>query len=75
MTGPFYVQVGAFASRENADNLIHILSQSGKSGRLIFGSNSMWNVQVGPWPDSFGAQQQLELFRALYPGAFVVGDN
>ena len=75
MTGPFYVQVGAFANRENADSLIRVLSQSGKSGRLIFGSNSMWNVQVGPWPDSFGAQQQLELFRALYPGAFVVGDN
>lgn len=75
MTGPFYVQVGAFANRENADSLIRVLSQNGKSGRLIFGSNSMWNVQVGPWPDSFGAQRQLEMFRVLYPGAFVVGDN
>lgn len=35
----------------------------------------MWNVQVGPWQDSNGARQMLELFRALYPHAFVVGGN
>lgn len=35
LTGAFYVQVGAFADRINADNLISILSQSGKQGRLI----------------------------------------
>lgn len=75
LTGAFYVQVGAFADRVNADDLINILSQTGKRGRLIYGSNNMWNVQVGPWPDSFGAQQELDIFRAMYPGAFVVGDN
>ena len=75
LTGEYYVQVGAFADRINADNLISILSQSGNRGRLVYGSNNMWNVQVGPWPDSFGAQQQLEVFRAMYPGAFVVGDK
>ena len=75
LTGAFYVQVGAFADRINADNLISILSQSGNRGRLVYGSNNMWNVQVGPWPDSFGAQRQLDVFRAMYPGAFVVGDN
>ena len=75
LTGAFYVQVGAFADRINADNLISILSQSGNTGRLVYGSNNMWNVQVGPWPDSFGAQRQLDVFRGMYPGAFVVGDN
>ena len=75
LTGAFYVQVGAFADRINADNLISILSQSGNKGRLVYDSNNMWNVQVGPWPDSFGAQRQLEVFRGMYPGAFVVGDN
>jgi len=75
LTGAFYVQVGAFADRINADNLISILSQSGNHGRLVYGSNNMWNVQIGPWPDSFGAQQQLEVFRGMYPGAFVVGDK
>ena len=75
LTGAFYVQVGAFADRINADNLISVLSQSGNKGRLVYGSNNMWNVQVGPWPDSFGAQRQLDVFRGMYPGAFVVGDN
>ena len=32
-------------------------------------------VQVGPWQDSNGAQQMLELFKTLYPHAFVVGGN
>ena len=32
----------------------------------------MWNVQVGPGRFN-GAQQMLDLFRALYPHAFVVG--
>lgn len=75
LTGPFYVQVGAFASKENAYSLVRILTKSGHKGRLEFGSNNMWNVQVGPWSDSFGAQKMLDLFRALYPGAFVVGGN
>lgn len=75
LTGPFYVQVGAFASKENAYRLVRILTKSGHKGRLEFGSNNMWNVQVGPWSDSFGAQKMLDLFRALYPGAFVVGGN
>ena len=47
----------------------------GHKGRLEFGSNNMWNVQVGPWQDSNGAQQMLDLFRALYPHAFVVGGS
>ena len=38
------MQVGAFADRVNADNLINILSQTGKRGRLIYGSNNMLQV-------------------------------
>ena len=75
MSGPFYVQVGAFADKNNAYKLINILTRSGHKGRLEFGSNNMWNVQVGPWQDSNGAQQMLDLFRALYPHAFVVGGS
>ena len=74
LAGDFYVQVGAFAQRANADALISILSRAGHRGRLVYGSNSLWNVQVGPWPDTFIAQQKLAACRALYPSAFVVGD-
>ena len=75
MSGSFYVQVGAFADKENAYKLVRILTQGGHKGRLQFGNNNMWNVQVGPWTDSFGAQKMLHLFKTLYPGAFVVGGS
>ena len=72
--GAYFVQVGAFANKDNADRLTSDLARSGHKSRVHFGSNGMWNVQVGPWPDSFGAQKQLEIFSILYPGAFVVGE-
>ena len=75
MKGEFYVQVGAFADKENAWKLISILMQSGHKGRLQFGSNNLWNVQVGPWQNSTSAQQVLGAFRTLYPHAFVVGGD
>lgn len=73
--GAFYVQVGAFGQKANAQKLINVLSKAGKSGRLIFGNNSMWNVQVGPWNDLFTAQKILPALKALYPHAFVVGEG
>ena len=71
--GNFYVQVGAFGSKESAYKLIEVLARAGHKGRLQYGSNSLWNVQVGPWPDSAGAERMLAVFRALFPTAFVVG--
>lgn len=73
-TGAYYVQVGAFANKDNADRLTQTLGKAGHKSRIRYGSNNMWNVQAGPWPDSFGAQKQLEIFSILYPGSFVVGD-
>ena len=73
ITGNFYVQVGAFANKESAYKLINTLAKAGHKGRLEFGSNNLWNVQVGPWSDSAGAERMLSVFRALYPSAFVVG--
>ena len=71
--GDFYVQVGAFGSKESAYKLIQTLAKAGHKGRLQFGSNNLWNVQVGPWADSAGAERMLAAFLALYPQAFVVG--
>lgn len=73
--GDFYIQVGAFGSKANAAKLINILTKAGQKGRLIFGSNNMWNVQVGPCQDSDGAGKMLPALKALYPSAFVVGDK
>lgn len=73
--GDFYIQVGAFGNKENARKLIEVLGKAGNRGRLVFGSNNMWNVQVGPWKDSNSAKKMLDAFLALYPRAFVVGGN
>lgn len=73
--GDFYIQVGAFGKKENAARLIESLAKARKSGRIIFGSNNMWNVQIGPWPDSDTAQKMLDGFKPLYPAAFVVGGD
>lgn len=73
--GKFYIQAGAFGSKTNAQKLIQTLAKAGNKGRLIFGSNNLWNVQIGPWQDSKTAEQKLSAFKALYPNAFVVGGN
>lgn len=73
ITGDYFVQIGAFSSRENARKLAKALTGLGHRGRIVFGSNNMWNVQVGPWPDTAQARKILSIFRSLHPGAFVVG--
>ena len=71
----FYIQVGAFADKGNANRLVAVLTQGGHKGRLFFGSNNMWNVQVGPWENRQYALENLDTFRPLYPSAFVVSDE
>lgn len=73
--GSYYVQVGAFGVKANAQRLIQQLSEAGYTGRIYFGSNDLWNVQVGPWPDTARAGAMLDLLRRSYPHAFVVGDK
>lgn len=73
--GAFYVQLGAFGAKENARKLIGVLEKEGRSGRLIYGNNKMWNVQAGPWKDSASAQKALDSMRPGYPQAFIVGDK
>lgn len=73
--GTFFVQVGAFSKKENARGLIGKLISSGHKGRMILGSNNLWNVQVGPWEDSRKADDMMRVLRTLYPHAFVVGDG
>lgn len=70
--GNFYVQAGAFGSKENAQKFIQALIRDGHRGRLIYGNNNMWNVQVGPQKDSAAAQTLLSRLKSSYPRAFVV---
>lgn len=71
--GDFYIQVGAFANKENAQKLAGILAKLKYKGQIVFGSNNLWNVQAGPWPDSYTAEKMLLVVKTLYPHAFIVG--
>jgi rare lipoprotein A len=75
MEGDFYIQLGSFADRGNADSLIKALSRAGHQGRLFQSGNRRWNVQIGPWADSARAREMLGSFRSRYPQAFVVGGS
>lgn len=75
ISGSFYIQLGAFGQKENARKLVDKLTKEGRRGRLLYGSNKMWNVQAGPWSDSATAQKMLESFRPTFPHAFMVGDK
>lgn len=71
--GKYYIQIGSFGQKANAGKLAQALAKAGRTGRLFFGNNKMWNVQAGPWPDSGAAQRMLPVLKAIYPQAFVVG--
>ena len=75
IAGDFFIQLGAFGKKENAEKLKAILVKTGQQGRLFFGSNNMWNVQAGPWPNQAAARKMIEVFRTLYPSAFVIRGN
>lgn len=73
--GSFFVQVGAFGVKANADKLIRELQDKGFTARAVRrDSNNLWNVQVGPWTDLFGAEKALPRLLQDFGTAFVVGD-
>lgn len=73
--GNFFVQVGAFGSKENAQKLVNELQSKGFAARFVRrDNNNLWNVQVGPWPDLFAAEKLLPRLLQDFKGAFVVGD-
>lgn len=75
ITGSFYVQVGAFKVKDNANKLAARLRQRGLGSRSGYAELiSMWRVQVGPYPSLFQAQQARERLRQEFPGGFVVSD-
>lgn len=74
LAGSFFVQIGAFGNKDNAERLVAKVRSSGMGARSIFGSNNLWNVQVGPWPDTAAARNQLNRLRSLYPHAFIIGN-
>ncbi|MDR2124454.1 MAG: SPOR domain-containing protein [Desulfovibrio sp.] len=73
--GNFYVQVGAFADKSNAERLAGRLRQGGRGARTAYAENvGLFRVQVGPYSGLNRAEQVSDTLDAAYPGNFVVAD-
>ncbi len=75
LDGPlYYVQVGAFESKDNAQPVLESLFRLGfGNSRLVtVEDDSMTRVQAGPFEDQAAAQQALNMLRVDYPASFIV---
>ena len=77
--GRFYVQVGAFELRANADGLVRTLRDKGFQDfriiETIRGDERMYKVQVGRFLVLSGAREALKRVREVNTGAFIVSDT
>ena len=75
MTGSFYVQVGAFGVQNNADRLVGTLRSQGMTARSVFRDrDSLWRVQVGPYPTLNEAKQAGSRLAANYGTPIIIAD-
>lgn len=71
-SGTFYVQVGSFGSKENAQALRQKVVQAGRSCRLFRDiSRNVWKVHVGPYFKYVAAERAKDSLNDEYSGAFV----
>lgn len=76
--GRFFVQVGAFSMRDNANRLMHEMRDSGYPGtRVVFadiGGQGFWRVQIGEFQNLDQARKALGALSTRNPSAFVIAD-
>jgi rare lipoprotein A len=73
--GLIYVQLGAFSSQSNADNLRQTLSSTYPNIRIqrVQGSPSFYRVRIGPYQNATTSEQVLlSLKKQGYHNAIVV---
>ena len=73
--GNFYVQVGAFSRKDNAERLVSKFKSQGFSARMYYVDYIyLWRVQAGPYPSVNAAESARGDLSIHYPGSFVVGE-
>lgn len=76
--GAFYVQVGAFKVKNNADILVDRLEKNGFSNhrmlRIVTDSAQVFKVQIGMFKSLSKARKALGSLGKGFPGAFVMAD-
>lgn len=75
LAGRFYVQVGAFANKSNADGLVARLRSEGKGARTYYADQvGFWRVQAGPYSSLVNAERAADAMQAEYPNNFIVAE-
>jgi rare lipoprotein A len=75
LSGNFYIQVGAFASQDNAKRLVSGLKSRGYGARSYFAEDvGFWRVQIGPYPSLNKAESITQGLSAEFPTGFVVAE-
>ncbi len=73
--GTFYVQVGAFSRKDNAERLVAKFRSEGLNARMYFADYVyLWRVQVGPYQSANAAESARGGLMIHYPGSFVVAE-
>lgn len=76
LPGPFYVQVGAFTRRENADKLYSRLVAAGYAGTRIhykeIDGTQFFRVHAGTFPTTAAAEEARLRLAPVFAGAFVI---
>lgn len=76
LPGPFFIQVGSFGVRENADRLAAELTNRGYRGTRVvtafLSGKTYYRVQAGEFRAQSTAALELDRLRKAYPNAFLV---
>lgn len=76
--GEFYIQIGSFTVRKNAESKLSLMLSKGYSRSRIqparVGGKRFWRVQVGPYLDLKTAQNAQSKLAASYPSSFIIAD-
>jgi len=76
LPGPFFVQVGAFANRQNAERLFSRMVATGYAGTRIqskeIDGTLLFQVHVGTFPSITAAEEARLRLASAYAGAFII---
>ena len=79
LTGQFYIQVGAFTRKSNAEALAQTLRDRGYGGtrleRVMISGTVFWRVQAGVYSSLSKAEAALPKLEKEFPNAFVLARN
>ena len=70
--GPFYVQIGSFSVKSNAQKLTANMRQEGFSGTRMKDKRSLWLVQVGMFGNLNQAQAAHSKLAKRFPGSVII---